>query len=100
MFTVVCCVSSALARCAAVAPEAYLNARTLVSPTVRPMSQAGWPSSQTDRPIRVLVVRTLVKRLTLAPIHVSHPKIQGALVYRRPRLSSSCRVQSPTSACV
>ena len=36
--------------------------------------------------IRVYVVRTLVERLTLAPIHVSHPKTRGALVYRRPRL--------------
>lgn len=41
---------------------------------------------KTVRPIRVYVVRTLVERLTLAPIHVSHPKIRGALVYPRPRV--------------
>lgn len=36
--------------------------------------------------IRVYVVRTLVERLILAPIHVIHPKTQGALVYLRPRM--------------
>ena len=41
---------------------------------------------KTVRPIRVYVVRTLLKRLTLARIQVSHPNIRGAFVYRRPRL--------------
>lgn len=44
------------------------------------------PSFSRPTPVRVLVVRTLLKRLTLAPIHVSHLKIRGAFVYPCPQV--------------
>jgi len=59
---------------------------TLGTPHGSPVVTDWSPSLLRTDTIRVLVVRTLLKRLTLAPIQVSHPKIRGAFVYPRFRV--------------
>jgi hypothetical protein len=59
---------------------------TLGTPHGSPVVTDWSPSLLRTDTIRVYVVRTLLKRLTLAPIQVSHPKIRGAFVYPRSRV--------------
>ena len=59
---------------------------TLGPPHGSPVVTDWSPSLLRTDTIRVLVVRTLLKRLTLPPIQVSHPKIGGAFVYPRSRV--------------